>query len=452
MRKKKYLFVATTACIIAAACVTAFALWPKTTTTTSQATTSEQDAAVSTPATDIVFYVSPTGSDSNPGTLDEPFQTIDKAVSLITAGTIIYLCGGTYTVSAEIDLLSSGTDGNPICIEAYNDEKPVLDFSSEKTGEQGIVISGDYWYIAGLEIEHAGHHGMHISGSHNKIENVSSHDNRDSGFFVGLGKTDSNDGSKASYNSFIDCDSYLNVDIGGSTGDGGNADGFSCKLNPGEGNHFYGCRSWENSDDGWDCYESNYPITIEDCYTWHNGDPASFGYTGDTWAGNGNGFKAGGDSDNGAHVLIDCVAFDMNYGKSGNHHKAFDENGNLSGVTLYNCLAFDSETGFSFNTTPDDGTHHMLANCVAFGCSTDELLAKDSVQENNGWNLGLLVDTSDFVTLDVDTIESPRNADGTLVDDGFAKPTATSLLVDAGIDVGLPYSGKAPDLGAVEIS
>ena len=31
---------------------------------------------------DAQIYVSPQGSDSNPGTIDKPFQTIQKAISL----------------------------------------------------------------------------------------------------------------------------------------------------------------------------------------------------------------------------------------------------------------------------------------------------------------------------------------------------------------------------------
>lgn len=395
------------------------------------------------------YYVSQTGSDSNLGTINKPFKTIAKAVSVAAQGQTIYLRGGTYISSSEIDLNKSGSKDKYIILQAYLNEKPIIDFSSETAGKQGFNISGSYWYLRNIEIKNAGHHGVHVTGSNNIFEDVVSHNNRDSGFFVGLNKTTPNDGTKAANNSFINCDSYLNVDIGGSTGDGGNADGFSCKLNPGAGNYFYGCRSYENSDDGWDCYMSNYPITIKNCYTWHNGDPKSYNYSGRNWGGNGNGFKMGGNYNHGKHLLENCIAFDMNYGKAG-HHKAFDQNNNMSGVTMYNCMAFNSETGFSFGAVTGDSSQTVLKNCVSFGNKINTSLARSAVQANNNWNLGINVSNSDFVSLSVMLIRGQRNSDGSLNIVGFAKLTKTSRLINKGVDVGIPYLGKAPDVGAIE--
>jgi MYXO-CTERM domain-containing protein len=45
---------------------------------------------------------------------------------------------------------------------------------------------------------------------------------------------------------------------------------------------------------------------------------------------------------------------------------------------------------------------------------------------------------------------SARQADGSLPDLPFLHLAANSPLIDKGIDVGLPYAGKAPDLGAFE--
>ena len=43
------------------------------------------------------FYVSPSGSDSNPGTIDKPFKTWQKLSSVLKAGDTGYIRGGTYT-------------------------------------------------------------------------------------------------------------------------------------------------------------------------------------------------------------------------------------------------------------------------------------------------------------------------------------------------------------------
>ncbi|MDP4179139.1 MAG: hypothetical protein Q8900_12475 [Bacillota bacterium] len=342
-----------------------------------------------------------------------------------------------------------------INIWAFSGENPVLDFSGEGSGVGtfGIRITGNYWDIKGLEVKNAAGKGIRIYGSHNTIENCITHNNNDSGLYIGLNKTDSNDGSKAAYNKVINTDSYLNLDLGGSTGDGGNADGFSCKLNPGTGNYFYGCRSWENSDDGWDLYMAQYPVTIENCYTWHNGDPNSFNYTGSKWAGNGSGFKLGGGTSYGQHVVKNCVAFDINYGINSNH-KAFDQNGSsgaLGAVSIYNCVAFNSGFGFYFAAAPTQGGNHTFKNNVAFGNKSKDInLYSGAVQANNTWNLGITASSADFVSIAVSDAKAPRNSDGSLPSNGFARLVSGSALINKGVNVGIPYLGTAPDLGAYE--
>ena len=45
---------------------------------------------------------------------------------------------------------------------------------------------------------------------------------------------------------------------------------------------------------------------------------------------------------------------------------------------------------------------------------------------------------------------APRQADGSLPVNDFARLVARSDLIDKGVDVGLPFAGAAPDLGAFE--
>ena len=40
------------------------------------------------------YYVSPSGSDSNPGTIDKPFASWQKLSSVLRAGDIAYIRGG----------------------------------------------------------------------------------------------------------------------------------------------------------------------------------------------------------------------------------------------------------------------------------------------------------------------------------------------------------------------
>jgi hypothetical protein len=74
-----------------------------------------------------------------------------------------------------------------------------------------------------------------------------------------------------------------------------------------------------------------------------------------------------------------------------------------------------------------------------------------AVQQNNSWNLtGVTANATDFKSLDVSLAKAPRQANGDLPDNDFAKLVSGSDLIDKGVDVGLPFIGVAPDLGAYE--
>ena len=74
------------------------------------------------------YYVSPDGKDSNSGKLEAPFATIEKAISMLQAGDICYVRGGTYYPTATINVTQTGTKDARICLFAYEDEKPVINF------------------------------------------------------------------------------------------------------------------------------------------------------------------------------------------------------------------------------------------------------------------------------------------------------------------------------------
>lgn len=81
------------------------------------------------------FYVSPNGNDSNPGTYEEPLQTIAAARSLVRdrnndmdKDIEVYLREGTYiqTETLEFTEEDSGTNGHMVTYKAYGDEKVVI--------------------------------------------------------------------------------------------------------------------------------------------------------------------------------------------------------------------------------------------------------------------------------------------------------------------------------------
>ena len=57
------------------------------------------------------FYVSPSGSDSNAGTLSSPWRTIQHAADSVQAGDTVYVLAGTYNESVTIAVSGSSTAG-----------------------------------------------------------------------------------------------------------------------------------------------------------------------------------------------------------------------------------------------------------------------------------------------------------------------------------------------------
>lgn len=92
------------------------------------------------------FYVSPTGSDSNPGTLAEPFATFNQARQSAdtllqkdkgrTTPIIVMFRAGTYFLSSTLNFTSSdsGTSTLGIVYENYSDEVPVFTGGVRLTG------------------------------------------------------------------------------------------------------------------------------------------------------------------------------------------------------------------------------------------------------------------------------------------------------------------------------
>ncbi|MFO7673894.1 MAG: right-handed parallel beta-helix repeat-containing protein [Lutibacter sp.] len=358
-------------------------------------------------------------------------QLLD-ALSKVKAGSTIILTQGTYTLISKITISISGTSQNKITLlgkEGQN--RPKLDFSSmvENSANQGIVLTADYWHIKGIDIYKAGDNGMQIKGHHNLIEFCTFSECSDTGLQLDGG---------ASNNTILNCDSYFNAD---STME--NADGFACKLTAGTGNKFIGCRAWNNLDDGWDGYlrgTDNITTTYENCWAIKNG----YLKNGSKGSGDGNGFKTGGSDDK----LLKHHAIYKNCIAVGNVFDGFDHNSNRGNVTIYNCSAYDNGKNYSFSTTNplEKLTIKNSSALGAFGSISATILDVT----NNSWQNGISVTAEDFESIDYNHLISPRKADGSLPDVSFFRLKAGSDLIDKGVNVGLPFNGSAPDLGAFE--
>jgi hypothetical protein len=280
------------------------------------------------------YWIASDGSDSAAGSEAQPWKTLSYAHSKASAGVTIWVKPGTYAWSSTVSLSKSGTSGSPINVFAAAGGRPVFDFSGQPrddSSSRGIKISGDYWYIKGIDVMNAGDNCINISGSHNTIEWVVVHGCCDSGLQISADSSQSSDQTRAAYNTILNCDSYENYDT--ATG-GENADGFAPKLHIGPGNVFRGCRSWNNADDGWDLFASDDVVVIENCWAFLNGKLASGGGTSN---GDGNGFKLGGAAASGdayeggaVHEVKNCFAFE-------NLACGYTRNNNTSVPVLTSC-------------------------------------------------------------------------------------------------------------------
>jgi hypothetical protein len=386
-------------------------------------------------STNGAFFVSPSGSDTNPGTLDQPYLTISKGLTSVGNGGLLYLRGGIYALSSKLGLTKTASPANRIRIWAFPGETPVIDNTGIGGSIDGISISGHWYHLKGLEQKNATHNGINISGNSNIVEHCTVHDNGNTGLHITGGSSGS---TYPACNLILNCDAYLNYD----PPKGENADGFSAKWNLGAGNLFSGCRAWLNSDDGWDLWMGNSPVTITNCWAFWSG---SNYWNSSSFDGNGNGFKLGGSNVAAAHRLVRSVAFV-------NLHHGIDQNNNTAGLTV------DQNTSWAnggknlyldhgANTTP-----HVVRNNLSFDGGTPDTPTSGLLATNNSWQvISPNPTTSDVQSAVVSCALAPRQADGSLPNTPFLRPVSGGRLVDQGIDLGEPYLGSAPDLGAFEV-
>jgi MYXO-CTERM domain-containing protein len=416
------------------------------------------------------FYVAPTGNDGALGSQTAPWASMAHAQAAIAPGDTVYFKGGTYAFTAGssvcitqtatisgVVLSASGTAGNVISYLASPGEIPIFDFSGIKDSCRitGIRVTGSYIYLKGFEItgvpqNNSLNHeswGVWNSGSNNVFELLNTHNNAGAGLYLAGG----------SNNLVLNCDSHDNYDALSSSGAGTFADGFGFHVTAGaKSNVFRGCRAWFNSNDGYNLTAAQEAVTIESSWAFDNGYLSG---TTTPSSGDGIGFAGGGYGNPPAgvpasppqHTIQNCVSFlNRGAGFSANHHPVSD--------FWYNDTAYDNAAadfdmlGLQDTTGVNVG---ILRNDLAFGGTSVMNISGGSIDDShNSWDaaLGVTVSAADFQSVATTGWDTARQADGSL-------PTLTSLhlasgsdLIDKGINVGLPFNGPAPDLGAFESS
>ncbi|MET8076281.1 right-handed parallel beta-helix repeat-containing protein [Streptomyces sp. NPDC005303] len=362
--------------------------------------------------------VATNGSDSAPGTLAQPLRTIQRAVDLARPGDTIAVRGGTYALTDNITIATSGTASQPITLGAYQGERVVIDGEqlaashtpvggSIPRAERGTIHQeASYWRISDLEIVN-GPYGVYCDGCNgNVFARLRTHDNYESGFQLQGASSD---------NQILNLDSWANRDP---RKNGESADGLAIKEGSGTGNVVRGARLWNNVDDGFDDWKFTSPVLIENTLAYGNGFNR---WNFPDFAGDGNGFKLGGGSPAPAvaHTLRNSIAF-----KNAAH--GVTDNGNSGALTLTRDTTWaNGNTGFDADVV--GGTAHLTAN-LSVADPKAAAVGSATVSSGNSWNLGGAWNASSVLSTDTTAITGARAAEGSL-------PSAPSFLV--------PRSGAA---------
>ena len=439
------------------------------------------------------FWCSPEGDDlTADGSREKPFFSLQRAANLTGPGDTIVMAAGTYLYDARVNISNCGTREKPITLRC-GDGRAVLDFSAmpyhkhSDNPQQGIRLTASYWHFYHIDICNASDNGLLIEReSVDGFPESQAHDNLiEACNFYKNGDTGLQMKNLAAFNRVVNCDSYLNCDEGE-----GDADGFAPKISVGDGNYFYGCRAWANSDDGWDVFykkdsgqKDNVTVILENCIAYKNGflDLNKIAPNG-----NGNGFKCGSNQGAMNVYMNRCLAIH-------NKAKGFDQNHNAGDIILNNCTGMTSKAlcgdkTYSYRIYEDIASGHVvrLTNCIAINDND----ATDKRDKNTGLPKpgeygkygqygrfevdetleGLTVvscefqkaDPTQFVSITNDEeLIAERQENGELPETTFAHLRDGSFLIDKGVAIdatdyrgiqvsGISYADEAPDLGAYE--
>lgn len=378
------------------------------------------------------LYVAPNGTKYGNGGTQYPLD-LATAVTVAQPGQSIILMEGTYKLNSSL-VINRGIDGTKdatikMIADPNAKTRPVLDFQ----GKGYFTAAGDYWYFQGFDVTNAQdkQSGFMLSGSNCVLDRVDAYNNGGTGIYIrSLNNTSDPKSEWPANNLILNCTSYNNADNGYE-----DADGFGAKFTIGVGNVFDGCIAHHNADDGWDLYArvssgSIEAVTIQNCVAYKNG------YLLDgTNAGNGNGFKLGGENLSAGHILKNSVAFE-------NKANGITSN-SCPDVKVYNCTSYKNETANFYLYT---GVASIDTDFAAEGIISYKGGAEDSVKAQGSQDKSKYNGTSNHY-----------NGDG-ITDDTFKSLTFSGEVArkaDGSIDMQgyLELSDKAPkDSGAKMVS
>lgn len=460
------------------------------------------------------YYVSTTGSDSNDGSFGSPFATWQFGINAAdTPGDTVFIRGGTYysiePISIDPDDAITPTGGigtyaAPIVVMSYPGEWAILDCEAHCENwsnpwtfyNNAISINNtEYYVFKDFEIQNVHQCESVVDGAISSayscnltFEHIIMHDIGQRGYWIQGGAWNSFDGpdpetpiapSKWGFGHpdttmFINCDAYNLCDSISST-PGNAADGWKTVHYDGNVVMWYGCRAWNYTDDAIDPNNISGGLRIiKNCWAMPGYTYTSLG----GWDIERNGFKCSGalagrnpdwSNDSTYLIITNCIAYRANQGFLQLNYTLPTQ------AEIYNNTAFGCGISYvGFGSTPTYPNSEKYHNNISYEPTSLNAIAQpyhvfigsnQYTESHNTWtwqtdypyytqNSDYILTSDDFASVDTiaiwNELTAPRQADGSLPTITTLALAPTSDLIDGGIDVGLPYNGTAPDLGAFE--
>ena len=103
-----------------------------------------------------IYYVSPDGDDSNPGTMEKPWRNPSKVVKRLLPGDTLVFLSGNYIVRNEDEIIKppSGSENASITLKAVDGGKVII-LGCDNVRTAFDISGGRYIVLEGFEITHA---------------------------------------------------------------------------------------------------------------------------------------------------------------------------------------------------------------------------------------------------------------------------------------------------------
>jgi parallel beta-helix repeat protein len=128
----------------------------------------------------VTYYVSTTGLDTNPGTLDLPLKTFAAGVNKLQAGDTLYVLSGTYT--ERLSISKNGTSTGVITVKPAPDQTVVIDGGNSI--DNVVYVTGSYIRAEGFEVKNSTGYCVNIGGTNNVAAKMTIHDCQGMGLYT----------------------------------------------------------------------------------------------------------------------------------------------------------------------------------------------------------------------------------------------------------------------------